>query len=637
LKKDFFKMHLRFFKSGRFHLILLWLMLSAYAVGVVAWIRTDTTPPMWDQSIILKQSLHHYNLLKERPLPEAIWGIATGYDYYPPLVPFIAAVLYFAFGNSSDTAVFAILPFLGLLGWAVFALGRHGWGSGVGLLAVFLTLTSPMVIGLSREFLLDLPLTAMVVVSLYLLIRSRNLEDTRYSMVLGVACGLGMLTKWTFAFFVIGPLAVMVLWVFGNTWFRWKDRLLVSLGAAASMAAMVFIYSMFDAQARITAKFFLYAAAVVTGLVLLPGIWRPWGETLFRRAIPLIRMTDRTVHSQWLNLCRVFAIALILAGPWYLENISDFRSDAKGFAVHSGRSGGDPDPLSLPSVLFPFWSLINFQLFIPFGLLALTGILWALRAHPAEKDWAVLMAMFVSGYLILTLIPNKNPRYTLPLIPPALLLGSAWVVSRRPTLRISLIIGLVMTGLIQYGAVAYGYGMVHRTISLPLPKSSLTEFRGLPARMVVYSTAPRMYDDLDIYYSHPPLNEHWPLEEILQRVQEDSSEQAPVLVMAYFYRFLNSANLSYTAERLQSPIRVYDYRYDHFDREPHRWSGNHYLLTKMDDLIPAELEAVLSGEFPVLETRAVQTWRLPNQLVIQLLRIQGYGALSPDETKAGSS
>lgn len=593
-------------------------MLTGYAFGVVLWIQADTTPPMWDQSVILKQSLHHYTLLKEQPIYKSIWGVVTDYYYYPPLVPSFAAILYYVFGNSSDTAVLAILPFLGLLGWGVYALGRFVWGSGVGLLAVFLTLTTPMVIGLSREFLLEIPLTAMVVVSLYILIRSRNLEDKRYSMVFGVICGLGMLTKWTFAFYMIGPLVLIVLKVLGITWNRWKDRLLFGLVGAASVVVMVYIYSRLNIQPK-TTKIILYATTVSTGIILLPVIWQRCGK----RIITLLGLKDRTVIDMWLNLLRVITIALILAGPWYLRNISTFHSDAAFYAAQSGRPE-DPNPLSLPSIMFPFWSMINYQLFIPFGLVALTGTVWALSIRKTEKKVAVLLAMFVSGYVILTFIPNKNPRFILPFIPPALLLGSAWIFRRPLNLRISLIVGLVMTGLIQYGAVGFGYGIVNRTVSIPLPKSDLTEFRGLPARMVIYSTAPKMYDDLDIYYSHSPLREHWPLEEILKRVQEDSSEHSPVLVMAYFYRFINSANLSYTAERLQSPVRVYNYWYNRFDRELHKWSGKHYLLTKLGDRIPAEIESVLKGEFLVIEDRVVQTWQLPDQSVIQLLHIQCY-------------
>ncbi len=616
-------------EQDRLHIILLWLMLIAYGLGIIGWLHLDTTPPMFDQSVILKESLHYYDLLKEQPLHKALWKMATDYpDYYPPFVPYIAAGLYFIFGNSSHTAVLAVLPFLGLLSWAIYAMGRFLWGSSAGLLAVFLVLTSPMIIGHSREFLLDLPLSAMVAAGLYFLIRSRDFEDNRYSTITGVILGLGMLTKWALAFFMIGPMILIAVRLFGRTWSRWKDRVIAGIAATLMFGVGIVLHASLTSQVRMAAKVFLYIAAVSTAIALWPTVGRYWGKALSWKRIPLLKGANENVRPQWSNFFRVLAIAIILSGPWYFVNIGLMRADLTHYATEMGPFENHPDVLSVPSVMFHFWDLINFQLFLPFALLAFAGILWASWSRPAGKNGAIIMSAFVSGWIILTLIANKNPRYSLPLIAPALLLGSAWVVSRPRILRYSLSAALIVVGLIQYGAVRYDYGPIHETVSVPLPKSSLTEFRDLPAQMVIYSTATKMYTDLGIYYSHPPLKEHWPLEEILDRTREEDPDHPPVLVVAYFDRFLNTSNLFYLGQRIGSPVKVLDVLWKGFDQEPRKWAGRHYLLTRMDDPRTTAREAALRETFPDLDARVVQTWRLPNQTVIQLLCIQTDGISS---------
>ncbi|MER3412370.1 MAG: 4-amino-4-deoxy-L-arabinose transferase, partial [Thermoleophilia bacterium] len=83
-----------------------------------------------------------------------------------------------------------------------YGLGRRLWGRGTGLLAALLVATSPMLASLFKDFMLDAPLTAMTALALYLLVRSQELARRGASIALGVACGLGMLTKWSFGLYL---------------------------------------------------------------------------------------------------------------------------------------------------------------------------------------------------------------------------------------------------------------------------------------------------------------------------------------------------------------------------------------------------------------------------------------------------
>lgn len=63
----------------------------------------------------------------------------------------------------------------------------------------------PMTLYLSRNYFLDLPLCFFVTASLYFLVLTGNFTNSFYSILFGAACGLGMLTKWTFVFFLAVP------------------------------------------------------------------------------------------------------------------------------------------------------------------------------------------------------------------------------------------------------------------------------------------------------------------------------------------------------------------------------------------------------------------------------------------------
>jgi hypothetical protein len=138
-------------------------------------------------------------------------------SFYPPIVPCAAGLLYFVFPIAPVTAQAVMLGFLALGLAATFALGRHLCDAETGLLAAFFLGTAPFVVYSLTNFQLDLPLMAMVAAALYALVRTEAFSHAGWCLVLGVALGLGMVTK--------PPFAGYVLPVFG--WALWR-----ALGAA---------------------------------------------------------------------------------------------------------------------------------------------------------------------------------------------------------------------------------------------------------------------------------------------------------------------------------------------------------------------------------------------------------------------
>lgn len=131
---------------------------------------------------------------------------------YPPLVHVVGAVGLLVGGISIGSAVIAAdLVFIPLLAVALYCCGRRLGGIRVGAAAVVFALGAPLLIAQAHVFVLELPETALVAATLWGLVASERFARPLPACAAGVACGLGMLAKPTFPFFVFGALVVLLV------------------------------------------------------------------------------------------------------------------------------------------------------------------------------------------------------------------------------------------------------------------------------------------------------------------------------------------------------------------------------------------------------------------------------------------
>jgi 4-amino-4-deoxy-L-arabinose transferase-like glycosyltransferase len=121
------------------------------------------------------------------------------------LITVLPTPLFELFGRHSSIAYGVNLVFMALLLGAVFRLAKHYSSPWAGLIAVYITATMPLLYGLSRQYLVEYGLTALVTATIYYLVRSSWLRDVRKTCGLGVLCGLGLLMKVTFPVYVFLP------------------------------------------------------------------------------------------------------------------------------------------------------------------------------------------------------------------------------------------------------------------------------------------------------------------------------------------------------------------------------------------------------------------------------------------------
>jgi len=122
------------------------------------------------------------------------------------------------------------------------------------------------------------------------------------------------------------------------------------------------------------------------------------------------------------NLLLALGIVIILGGSWYFWNSAFFFDKAFGLVQEVTNAGTDPRTLAGWIFYLKLWS---FQMGFPNMVFTAIGIVLALLSlirRPREGD-ILLWMWFLSGYVILSAMMNKDPRHTLPMLPAVALLS----------------------------------------------------------------------------------------------------------------------------------------------------------------------------------------------------------------------
>ena len=234
-----------------------WALVGA-AFAVVAtvaalWLGLDRRPPEWDHANHLERVV----LCAQDMARGDVGAILERSTFYPPLVMCTAAIAYRLAPSDIAAAQAVILAFLGLGMASVYVLARPFAGGSGGVVAALLFGSAPFVVFSSLRFQLDLPLASVVALMLVLLLRSDGFSRAGWSVAVGIALGLGMLTKPPFAVYVLAPLVLVAAKV--RTWNALFNFILAVLIGSA-LAVPWYGPRLFGIAAQIGARSFKQAA-----------------------------------------------------------------------------------------------------------------------------------------------------------------------------------------------------------------------------------------------------------------------------------------------------------------------------------------------------------------------------------------
>jgi 4-amino-4-deoxy-L-arabinose transferase-like glycosyltransferase len=172
------------------------------------WLAVDSQVPDFDTAKHLISAWAYSDDLRTWDL----LGPFEAYTEYPPLGHLVGAVATLIAGrNVAPPVLAAALVFAPLLVLGLYRAGSILGNRWVGLLAVVFAAGTPMVVTEFRAYMLETPAMALLAAAVWLLLESRRFEAVVPAALAGVAVGLGMLSKQSFAFFIAGFLVVLVL------------------------------------------------------------------------------------------------------------------------------------------------------------------------------------------------------------------------------------------------------------------------------------------------------------------------------------------------------------------------------------------------------------------------------------------
>ena len=187
--------------------IVIWL---ALLINNYIWLQIDRNPFTYDAHRHFMLSLRVFKAYQHLS-PNIFNEIISLTHLHPPLVAMVTAPFYFLFGITQDagTMINAAM-FSGILIFSVYSIGARVFNRRTGLFSAFIVAMYPIIFNHMKTYNLDFPLTAMVSLSVFFLLLSENFTCLRYSLLFGISCGLGFLTKDSFPIYLIAPVAVSV-------------------------------------------------------------------------------------------------------------------------------------------------------------------------------------------------------------------------------------------------------------------------------------------------------------------------------------------------------------------------------------------------------------------------------------------
>jgi 4-amino-4-deoxy-L-arabinose transferase-like glycosyltransferase len=384
----------------------------------VFWVSEERGPMLWDDAHYALGALRLFDGLVERGVSGFCGEFLEASGSKAPFLSVATVPLFLVFGRGSTWA-FATAVLLGLaLACAyAFRLVRRLADDFGGLVAVLLLCTMPAVAGLSRQYMVEVPLLAVLLGWHFHLLRSDFLSRPRCELSLGVLLGIGMLLKVTFPLFISGSVAVCLGVQARRLGSRWPVfRTTVLLGTAAILV--------------------LFFGAVLSGkgIGFVGACFAPAAAFLAWKG-----RSDRVPEEakRWLG---VAVIGFVIAGSWYSLKWASMAGFAWS-ASFGGAAGHYFLPLTQYLAEIASYGVSNLQVvFLGGGLLA---YLWLGRRGgpihvgrapsgrvPASAGWMLALWLLLPLAVFLT-SRDRIYRWVVPCLAPLPLAGGILATALR--------------------------------------------------------------------------------------------------------------------------------------------------------------------------------------------------------------
>jgi hypothetical protein len=433
--------------------LVLLLAFATAAWGLQAhWVSLDQGPPDSDEWHHLVKAYGYWTGWQQAGMRGLSHAMRLTQTTFPPLVHLGALPwLDWAAGFSTDLAMLSLGPWLVVLALACYGMGNRLAGPWAGLVTGMMGASAPLVVCLSRKFLLDLPLTAMVATCLWALLASRGLQRPWLALLAGLAFGLALLAKFIAGVYLLGAFAWLMVPAIGACIRRWP-RWSAALSGAALLACGVALGIEWGPLQGFLARFpeadppFLGWFTRATVPLSLGWWWHGVGLTALGAAVAAQRQEHQGLRALLAGMAALLA-ASWLAGCWYLPHLPRVIKGVAGFTAEGGAGEGDPTPGTLAGWTYYLWVLGHSLPRAWYHLLGL-GLLGSLIHPELRRRAGPLAGGLIFAYLLISLSTNKEARYTLALLPSVVALAVGWTRLLPRWTRAVVLTGLAASALL---------------------------------------------------------------------------------------------------------------------------------------------------------------------------------------------
>lgn len=206
------------------------------------WLMLDKSVPAWDQSNHLAYSLEYLRALQNPNLISGEWWRQFWMlsNKYPPLTYLISVPFQQIWGLGNDQALLTNFVYSAVLIFSVYIIGKTLFNPEIGLWGAAFSVLFPRLYQTRLQFLLDTPLLVLTIACFACLTLWKVAQNRRdqwiYTIIFGVCLGLGLLTKQSILFYLIGPILYL------NISYLWKREWERMLQFLTSCIISIFIW-----------------------------------------------------------------------------------------------------------------------------------------------------------------------------------------------------------------------------------------------------------------------------------------------------------------------------------------------------------------------------------------------------------
>jgi len=443
--------------------VILSVIVLFHVISNFMWLKQDNTYLIYDSYHHFMFSLGVFEQIKQNLIPflsEILNSVGVHHRWHGIFVEYITAPFYFIFGSSQDAAVMiSSTIFLTLLIFSTYGIGKIMLNKKAGLISAFVVSMYPMVFNHLKIYMLDLPLTAMVSLSMYFLIKSGSLTNRFYSLCFAIASGLGMLIKFNFVGFILGPF----LWTLFN---------IASSGRITKK----------------TVKSIIFNVTLASCLILI--LVFPFLKLKFWEVFA------RFYESSWMNPVHFasFKSPFLLMRYWLL--------------------------LTAKYLLWMMLEIVNNALSFLFFILFVISLSPFCKNKGNFKILLLLWILLPIALLSFFFHYPNIDRYLMPVLPAISIVSGIGITGIKDNIWRRIIMLLVVPlGFLQYFIISYNPGLLPLNKKLELPINILVNDEGYPAGKIIFLNKDlrlefrNSYNELSL-----PARVDWPIEKMLNKI-----------------------------------------------------------------------------------------------------------------------